>query len=73
MAPVGSITPMPVVIDAGLARFLRICAGAGHPRRVMEPTFDDLLLPTDGRVEARVATGSGRPPAPLTMDRAAYR
>ncbi len=56
VAPVGSITPMPVVIDASLGRFPRIYAGAGHPRCVMELTFDDLLFLTDGKVEESVAT-----------------
>ena len=55
VAPVGSVTPMPVVIDASLARFPRIYAGAGHPCCVMELTLDDLLFLTGGRMAEGVA------------------
>ena len=55
VAPVGSLTPMPVVVDASLARFPRIYAGAGHPRVLMELSFDDLLFLTGGTPSEEVA------------------
>ncbi len=49
VAPVGSLTPLPPVIDRGLGRFPRICAAAGHPRCVFETEFDELLHLTGGK------------------------
>lgn len=55
VAPVGSLTPMPVAVDPELGRYPRIFVGAGHPRVLMELTYDDLLFLTDGRPAPEVA------------------
>lgn len=55
VAPVGSLKPMPVAVDPALGRFPRIFVGAGHPRVLMELTYDDLLFLTDGKPAPEVA------------------
>ncbi len=55
VAPVGSLTPLPVVIDTSLGRFTRIYAAAGHPRCLFETDFDELVHLTGGRPSDEVA------------------
>lgn len=49
VAPVATSRPMPVAVDPSLGRFPRLFVPAGHPRVLMELTYDDLLQLTDGR------------------------
>ncbi len=54
-APVATARPLPVAVDPSLARFPRLFLPAGHPRVVMELTYDELLRLTGGRPAAAVA------------------
>ncbi len=55
VAPVATARPLPVAVDPSLARFPRLFLPAGHPRVVMELTYDELLRLTGGRPAAAVA------------------
>ncbi len=55
VAPVGGERPMAVAVDPSLGRFPRIFVHAGHPRVLMELTYDDLLHLTGGRPVPEVA------------------
>jgi len=48
VAPIGHATPLPVVVDASLARFSAVYAAAGHPHCVFATSFAELLELTGG-------------------------
>lgn len=56
VAPVGSQTPLPVVIDRSLKRFETVYAAAGHPHCVFPATIDELKRLTRGIVSYNIAT-----------------
>lgn len=55
VAPVGSLTPLPTVIDASLSRFPRLYAAAGHPHCLFETNLDELFLLTGGKLSEEIA------------------
>jgi prolyl-tRNA editing enzyme YbaK/EbsC (Cys-tRNA(Pro) deacylase) len=55
VAPVGHLTPLPIAIDASLARFERVFAAAGHPHRVFAASPAELQALTGGTVSALLA------------------
>ncbi len=59
VAPVGSLTPLPTVIDASLGRFPRLYAAAGHPHCLFETTLDELIFLTGGKVSEEVGVEAG--------------
>lgn len=56
VAPVGHPQPLPLAIDASLARFAAIYAAAGHPHCVFRATLDELQSLTGGIVSAAIAS-----------------
>ncbi len=50
VAPLGHPAPMPLVIDASLARFAAVYAAAGHPHCVFATSLDELTGLTGGTV-----------------------
>jgi len=55
VAPVGFPAPLPLVIDASLARFEAIYAAAGHPHCVFGTTLAELERLTGGLVDGVIA------------------
>jgi len=55
VAPVGLVSRLPVAIDAGLKRYDRLFAAAGHPHCVFETTVDELKALTGGIVSYAMA------------------
>ncbi|MGF1641910.1 MAG: YbaK/EbsC family protein [Rhodospirillales bacterium] len=55
VAPVGLASPIPVLIDADLARFATVYAAAGHPHCVFATTVDELVRLTGGTLSAAIA------------------
>jgi len=55
VAPVGHPAPLPLAIDASLARFAAIYAAAGHPHCVFETTPDELQRLTGGVLSDGIA------------------
>lgn len=55
VAPVGSVNPVPVVIDHSLTRFDTVYAAAGHPHCVFPASVDDLKRLTGGCVSPDIA------------------
>lgn len=54
VAPLGHPVPLPTAIDAGLGRFERIYAAAGHPHCVFATDLDELLTLTGGIASDRL-------------------
>ncbi len=54
VAPLGHPAPMPLVIDASLARFEAVYAAAGHPHCVFATTLEELTALTGGTVAGGV-------------------
>jgi prolyl-tRNA editing enzyme YbaK/EbsC (Cys-tRNA(Pro) deacylase) len=55
VAPIGSTTPLPIVIDRSLKRFDTVYAAAGHPHCVFPASIPDLKHLTGGIVSYNVA------------------
>lgn len=55
VAPVGSLRPLPTVIDASLGRFPRVYAAAGHPHCLFETNLDELAFLTGGKISEEIA------------------
>ncbi|PJK29844.1 YbaK/EbsC family protein [Minwuia thermotolerans] len=55
VAPLGHVSPVPIAIDASLARFVTVYAAAGHPHCVFPATFDDLMRATGATASERIA------------------
>ena len=55
--PLAHATRLPTAIDAGLARFPRLYAAAGHPHCVFPTTLDELVRLTDGTVSQTLGEG----------------
>ena len=55
VAPLGYPQPLPVVIDASLARFETIYAAAGHPYCIFATDLTELCRITGGQISDRIA------------------
>jgi prolyl-tRNA editing enzyme YbaK/EbsC (Cys-tRNA(Pro) deacylase) len=55
--PLAHATRLPTAIDAGLARFPRLYAAAGHPHCVFPTTLDELVRLTGGIVSHTLGEG----------------
>jgi prolyl-tRNA editing enzyme YbaK/EbsC (Cys-tRNA(Pro) deacylase) len=55
--PLAHATRLPTAIDAGLARFPRLYAAAGHPHCVFPTTLDELVRLTGGTLGQTLAEG----------------
>ena len=55
--PLAHATLLPTAIDAGLARFPRLYAAAGHPHCVFPTTLDELVRLTGGTVSEALGEG----------------
>lgn len=55
VAPVGHPSPLATVIDAGLGRFERLFAAAGHPHCVFATDLAELVHLTGGRLSEAIA------------------
>jgi prolyl-tRNA editing enzyme YbaK/EbsC (Cys-tRNA(Pro) deacylase) len=49
VAPVGTTSPVPTLIDVELARYDVVWAAAGHPHAVFPTTYEELLRLTAGQ------------------------
>ncbi len=56
VAPMGFPAPLPVAVDASLARFDQLYAAAGHPHCVFRTTYDELLRLSAGRPSPTLGT-----------------
>jgi prolyl-tRNA editing enzyme YbaK/EbsC (Cys-tRNA(Pro) deacylase) len=54
VAPVGHPEPLPLIIDAGLARFETVYAAAGHPHCVFATTAEELVRLTGGKLSEAI-------------------
>jgi prolyl-tRNA editing enzyme YbaK/EbsC (Cys-tRNA(Pro) deacylase) len=54
VAPVGHPAPLPVAIDASLARFETVYAAAGHPHCVFATTPEELRRLTGGMLSESI-------------------
>ncbi len=55
VAPIGSATPLPMVIDRSLKRFETVYAAAGHPHCVFPVSMTELKRMTGGIVSYNIA------------------
>jgi prolyl-tRNA editing enzyme YbaK/EbsC (Cys-tRNA(Pro) deacylase) len=55
--PLAHATPLPTAIDAGLGRFPRLYAAAGHPHCVFPTTLDELVRLTGGTISQALGEG----------------
>ena len=58
VAPLGHATPLPVAIDASLARFETVYAAAGHPHCVFATSVEELVRLTGGAVIEGLGTSA---------------
>ncbi len=55
VAPIGSATPLPMVIDHSLKRFETVYAAAGHPHCVFPVSINELKRMTGGIISYSIA------------------
>ena len=55
VAPLGFPSPLPVAIDASLARFADLYAAAGHPHCVYRTSFEELVRTSGGTISHALA------------------
>ena len=59
VAPLGHAAPLPVFIDASLARFTTVYAAAGHPHCVFPTSVEELARLTGGTVSEGISREIG--------------